>query len=240
MTQHAASMMSTTRFRTRNEGCFSPFFAAHFIPRALVRRKKPHKNRSELFFALVLACAMFLCFPSLFPAQAAAPSRLLIEPPRLLNQDELLYAQISLTVDDEDGLHDLLKDGAVLELKLTLRLERNRTLWANAEVAQVVYSSILRHDPLTRDFIVTLPGREARSLRDRNLTRLLHKSWRSLNLAITALDIVRAQGADNQFTFVLNVTLKHSEVPPWLDNSMGLWSSDVVPSGKLELPYSLP
>lgn len=144
---------------------------------------------------------------------------------------------LSLTVDDEDGLRDMLKDGAVLELLAAVSVERHRSWWANAEIVNLGYSSILRHDPLSRDFIVTIPSPDGiDELRDRNLTRLLHNSWRKLTLRIMPVERIEAGDPDDEYILLLTVTLQHTEVPPWLEKSLIFWSSQVVPQEKRSIP----
>ena len=81
---------------------------------------------------------------------------------------------------------------------------------------------------------------EEKTLRDKNLTRLLHASWRKLSLYVAPLRTLRAEGSGEEFVIACEVSLQHTEVPPWLEKSSIFWSSDVVPPEKRELPFRLP
>lgn len=152
----------------------------------------------------------------------------------------MLYVKLSLNVDNEDGLRDMLKDGAVLDLSVSTTLERKRW-WSNEEIVSSEFVATILHDPLTRDFVVLLPGTEGqKQVRDKNLTRLLHSTWRSLSLPVLSLTDLLLQERDAEYSLILNVSLQHAEVPPWLENSLVFWSSKVVPSEKIVLPLQMP
>ncbi|MDR2075756.1 MAG: DUF4390 domain-containing protein, partial [Desulfovibrio sp.] len=107
------------------------------------------------FFGLCLFC--FLALVPVSPCQSASPQRFLLENPQLAERDGLLFFSASLSVEEEGALRDLLKDGAVLELIITTTLDRRRSWWTNAEVASHVYTSSIRHDQLTRNFLLSQP-----------------------------------------------------------------------------------
>ena len=184
--------------------------------------------------AIILCCILWL-FPG---AVFAAPQRFILETPVLVAVAGTLYADCSLSVDDEDGLRDLLKDGAVLELRISTEVERRRSWWSNADLGSGVFVSALRHDPLTREFLLTLPGDGRETLhRDRNLTRLLYATWRKLRLPILAEQAFPKGRGPQDYLITLTFELRHTELPPWLEKSPGFWSSDVVPQERRELEY---
>lgn len=175
-------------------------------------------------------------------ARALPPTQLLIDRPALHYNEGALVLSLSVSVNDEEGLRDMLKDGAVLELTTTVGVERERSWWANAEEFTYSFSSVLRHDPLSRDFIATLPLEDGeKELRDRNLTRLLHESWKKLSFPVISLATLQ-QAANGESSFLLRytVTLRHIEVPPWLEKSLVFWSAEVVPPEQGDLPITLP
>lgn len=176
-----------------------------------------------------------------FPAEALPPQHFVITPPNVSVTNNSLYLNLSLTVDSEDGLRDLLKDGAVLRLGISIELAGKRSWWVNDKIVERQYASVLRHDPLTRDFILSLPALDGdKSIRDKNLTRLLHSSWRALSLPVTPLQTIYDAQSGQDFEISLQLSLQHTEVPPWLEKSFVFWSSDVVPQEKLTLSWSLP
>ncbi len=188
--------------------------------------------------------AVFFLFSLLLvphTAQALPPTRLLIDRPALQYRDGVLVFSLSVSVNDEEGLRDMLKDGAVLELTTAVSIERERSWWANAEEFTYSFPSVLRHDPLSRDFIATLPLHDGeRELRDRNLTRLLHESWKKLSFTVVPLETLWSTGEENTFLLNYTVTLRHIEVPPWLEKSLVFWSAEVTPPEQGSLSITPP
>jgi hypothetical protein len=173
-------------------------------------------------------------------ASAAPAHRLIADPPPVLRTiDDSLFVEISIAVDNETGLRDLLKDGAILELEIQASVERLRTLLGNAEISLQTRVSLLRHDPLSREFLLTVPGAEDdREMRDRNLTRLLHAGWKKLGFPLVPLKTLRAEGEDEEFAVRLDIALRHADVPPWLQKNFVFWSSEVAPQLRFILPFS--
>lgn len=213
---------------------------------------------------LLKACFLLACLAVFLlhsPAHALPPKQFVFTTPAARLVADTVRVDLSITVDNEEGLRDMLKDGAVLELAIDLTLERKRSLWANAEVAARRYVSVLRHDPLTREFLLTLPGNgngqfsetepdgetppaeevpgngKTREIRDKNLTRLLNAGWRALSLPLAPMQDIQAENGDADYEILINISLEHIEVPPWLEKSV-LWSSSVVPSASINLPFS--
>jgi hypothetical protein len=173
-------------------------------------------------------------------AYAAPAHRLIVDPPPVLRTAEgFLVADISIAVDNEAGLRDLLKDGALLELEIQASVERLRSLLGNAELERQTRAFLLRHDPLSREFLLSAPGaHDAGDMRDRNLTRLLHAGWKKLTLPLVPLKTLRAEGEDEEFAVELRVTLRHADVPPWLQKNFVFWSSEVAPQLHFTLPFA--
>ncbi len=197
-------------------------------------------SAGPLFSLLLFILSLGL--PAL-PAHALPPQRFIIEETALKVQENMLTFFCSLSVDEETGLHALLKDGAVLELRIQMSLERHRPWWTNRGMADQSYVSLLSHDPLSREFMATpmLPENTPLSpkdiTRDKNLTRLLHHSWRDLALPVIPFDAVTRQGPDREYLLSATFSLRHTEVPPWLEKSLLFWSSEVLAPETLTLKY---
>jgi hypothetical protein len=203
---------------------------------ALPQLPRARRRKGDFFLRLCLFVWLFAALASLCPA--ASPQRFLIEDPRLVEREGLLFFAASLSVEEESALHDLLKDGAVLELIITTTLERHRSWWTNAEVAAHTYTSNLRHDQLTRNFLISQPSEDMGELtRDRNLTRLLYGNWRRLMLPVGDMETLRKEGPDREYILTVSFQLRHTEVPPWLEKSPIFWSSDVVPEATITMTY---
>lgn len=206
-----------------------------FLPLPTDSRRHSSRPRSHAFLH---AFALFFLLLLPFSATAGPPQRFIIEDARFAPHEDILYFTCSIAVDEESGLHDILKDGAVLELTVDVSLERHRSWWTNSEVAEARYTSVLRHDPLSRDFIIVYPAASGEELtRDRNLTRLLSGHWRKLELPVTSMETIRELGTDRDYILIARFSLRHTEVPPWLQSSVGFWSSEVVSDQKVTLEF---
>lgn len=167
-------------------------------------------------------------------ANAAPPERLLLRAFSVATEGEQIVLRASLDIDDREGMRNILRDGAQVQLTCTATLRRNRTLLPAQEVGGVVAEIVMRHDPLTREFeLFTSPDLPPR--RDRNFARLLDGTWSRLrlNLAPTA-ELTPGEG----YTVTLTCSLRHTKVPPWLEKTLFFWSWDVVPEATFTQPFN--
>lgn len=193
---------------------------------------------ARVFFYVLL---FFFLFLSSLTATAAPPQSFVIKNPHTEVVKNRLFARLSVSVDDEEGLRNMLKDGAVLALGIGVDMERLRSWWGNEEIVSTEFVSTILHDPLTRDFLVVIPSPDGeKQRRDKNLTRLLHSTWRDISIPLLSLERLRINDVDSTYSITLSLTLQHTEVPPWLEKSLVFWSSDVVPPEKINLSYVLP
>lgn len=122
------------------------FFCQYGVP--------PLARRFAIWPLLVMV--LILVMPA--KGDAAPPKRFEIQTFSLVTTNNTLTVDLALSVDDEEGLYNLLKDGAVVELGIDIRVERKREWWSNATIASLRYTSVIRHDPLTREFFLTMPS----------------------------------------------------------------------------------
>jgi hypothetical protein len=202
-------------------------------------------SRLRTFLLAAGACLFLLCAGngrfSPGVVHGAPPQSFVMSSMALRVDAGVLLLGVALSVDDEDGLRDLLKDGAVLEFSITIDMQRKRSWWMNADVVHLVYTSALRHDPLTREFRLTMPRKGGDvTVKDRNLTRLLHNTWRAFSLPIVALrELLPANdGEQKEYDVHVSLKLRHIEVPPWLEKSTMFWSSNVIPEKNDILEFS--
>ncbi len=194
----------------------------------------PTVAKGMRLFAGMAALAFFLF---VFTAYALPPQRFVVEKIRLLTENGVLCVALDLTVDDEDGLRDLLKDGAELGLSVNITLERKRSWWSNKTMKEDSHLSHLRHDPLTREFIYFASDSSAPPSRDKNLTRLLHTVLRNTLLPVLPLSQLAAEGANNEYHVLVRIDLNYEGIPPWLEKSPVFWSSEVLPPYEEVLPF---
>ncbi len=194
------------------------------------RRSRP--NRAAAF----LACLM-LCLLAPLAALALPPEHFVTRNLGMDMRTGTITVRVGVSVDNEQGLYDMLKDGASVQLTATVKLERLRTLWSNVPLAEQVYTSILRHNPLTREFLLYMPG-EAKPVADRDLSRLLAATWYKLSFPVGPVDLLRQAEPGSGYRISLDLSLQHTEVPPWLARAFVFWSKNVVEPVTLTIPFS--
>ena len=95
----------------------------------------------------------FLCCWLFCPLALAAPlEHFVYLQPKVLEQDDFFSLFLPLSVNNEDALGDLLRDGATLELTVEIEVDRRRTLWFNQGIFSARYIYVFKHDTLTRLF----------------------------------------------------------------------------------------
>lgn len=185
-------------------------------------------------FFIVLCLILVISLPN--KGHAIPPKRFEIQTFSLAFNESMLAIDLSLALDNEEGLYSILKDGAVVELGIDLEIERKREWWSNASVASLRYASVIRHDPLTREFYLTMPG-VAQPLKDRNLTRLLANSWQKLSLPLIPQSLIELEGRNKTYVISCTASLNHIETPPWLAQNSVFWSAEIIPPVTISLEY---
>lgn len=181
-----------------------------------------------LAVSMLLAC---LLFPV---AQARAALESFVgELPELHTDGDTLSMTLRLSVDDEDALRVLLRDGATIELGIKVRVERKRTIWANEKISEQEFSSLLKYDSLVRLYRLTEPSGE-RVLQDGNLRSLLAKSWKDMRIPLVKTEVFEE---DEEYLVIVDLVLQHAELPPWLDKTLVFWSREVVAPETFKLDY---
>ncbi len=189
-----------------------------------------------MLIAALLVC-VFIMLPSL-RAWAVSPKNFLYSQPEIFVRNGIVSAALSLEPDNTEGLRDLLKAGSSVELKIRIIVERQRFLIPNAEISHSDFSFILRHDPLTREFTMALPGEMYPAFKDKNLIRLLDHTWKKLELPFGLDDRLQAEGEGEPLKVIINFALEYIELPAWLDKNMVMWSKDVLAPESLSLEYT--
>ena len=178
----------------------------------------------QVFLVCMLSC--FIMQPS---AKAATTQSFSMFEPSIVFDASGVVLQVACVVDNEEAIRTMLKDGAVLSLAINVNIEGQRSWWLNKEIADQNFVSTIRHNALTREYSVTLPQPDGdATLHDRNLTRLLHATWRKLAISILSEEAVKQLDADREYAITVVAEVIHAEVPPWLQNSMGFWSAEVI------------
>lgn len=200
-----------------------------------IERPQPSRAASPcLRYALYLS-AMLALLAAAAPARAVPPKYFEVSDAHIIFEADNIIAKLSIGVDNITGLYEMLKDGASVELEITARLERVRTFWTNVTLMETNVVSTLQHNPLTREFVLYLPG-ETTPMLDKNLDRLLAATWKKFAATVGTLAALDGE-KDTEYRVVLTLNLHHAKPPPWLTQSFMLWSKKIVAPETVELPF---
>lgn len=186
--------------------------------------------RARALFGLGLALLLCVLFSA---AAEAAPENFVHGRASLRTLDGQLVLSLPLSVDNEDALGELLRDGASAQLAVKVSVQRKRGLWFNEGVYEAEFHSLLRHDPLSREYRLTMPGTE-QVFKDKSLRALLARTWKELRLPLAPVALFTP---DADYIVKIGLSLKHTALPPWLDRTLVFWNKDVVRPAKLDLEY---
>ncbi len=192
------------------------------------------RTRTLLFVTAFIALALVQAVQLV---QAAAPQRFALHGPRMDTETGDILVRLGVDVDTTDGLGDMLRDGAIMELTIEARLERVRTLWANATLSEKTLTALLRHNPLTREFSLTMPGDDTYIV-DKNLHRLFAATWHKIVFSLGSLTLLQEAAPESAYRIDLTISLRHAEVPPWMAKTFLFWSWDVVEPVSIVIPFT--
>lgn len=194
------------------------------------RTPKPRHGRSGTRIAplaVALATALVLCAGAA-QAQSLALSNLVVD-----NQAGTLMARFGVTVEGSASLIDQLQAGATLALSCKARLAKPGGLLGGTHIAETGMQSRLKYDPLTREYVLQLPGREA-PLRGASLDELLRSGWGELALDLGSW---RQLQSGQDYSIALEIKLSQAEIPSWLRRNLFFWSWDVIPATSYQLHF---
>ena len=197
-----------------------------------MRRRSAHKKLA--CFGVMLAVLWLGLFVR--PCWASEPGRFVLSDFSLEYRDGMLLVSLGIGVEDTEALRIMLKDGAQMELSGEIRIVRPRILLPNTFITEREFVFFLRHDTLTRDFELRLPpppppqrptGGSSPVFRNKQLALLLASTVE--RLLIPVAPVASFENGVN-YRVELSLSLRHTDVPPWLSRTLLFWSWDVVPS----------
>lgn len=188
-----------------------------------------HRTRR---LALLLCLAALACLPLV---GAAASQSLVLSKLVLDNQAGSVMARFGVEVRGASEMAVNLKDGVVLGLSCQALLEATRGWLPAKTVAENELTCRLRQDPLSLEYVLTLPGREA-PLTDKNLEALLAKGLSEIRIDLGPWSQLE-RGRNYRLT--VTVRLKHLDIPHWFTRTLFFWTWDIVPktTQKLDFQY---
>lgn len=184
-----------------------------------LRRKTP--------LVVIFAIALCLC------AHVAAAANLSLQNLVVDNQSGVLAARFGISVDSLAEVSDALTSGMTLDLNCRTRLTRRGGLFSSTQIAAATLDSRLKYDALTREFSLSLPGREA-PLKGAHLAELLREGWGTLTLEMGPW---RAMERGQDYTLSLDVRLHQVDIPNWFRRTLFFWTWDVAPQASYQLHF---
>ncbi len=186
------------------------------------------RTRLQGLFTLLAALTLLL---SASPAQSQT---LNLMPPAIADNAGMLTANFGVTVEERPVLKGELEDGAKLVMKCRVKLFKVRDYWLDSIVAKTNFESVLQFEPLSKDFILTLPNR-ATPLRGKDLPMLLKEGWGTIETALCPWsELTRGE----KYSLQLNITLHETDAPEGLTRLLYFWSWDTGPDSTFQLEFT--
>jgi hypothetical protein len=186
-----------------------------------------HRPRHLLLASTVLAATLTLW------AQAACAQSLVLSNLVVDNQAGNLAARFGVAVDGLAEVTDTLHSGVTLALTCKARLTRPGGLLNNPKLAEAELVSRIKYDSLTREYVLTLPGREA-PLRNARLDELLRSGWSQLTLDMGSWRVLER---GKEYALGLDIRLTQTDIPNWFRRTLFFWTWDVAPQASYQLTF---
>jgi len=186
----------------------------------------PIRRRTRL---TALALALGLCLW----AQAASAASLVLSNLVVDNQSGALAARFGVSIDSLTEVSDALTSGVTLALTCKGKLTRHGGVFSSPQVASADLVSRIKYDSLTKEFTMTLPGREA-PLKNTRLDELLRSGWGALSLGMGPWKVLER---GQEYTLSLDLRLHQVAIPNWFRRTLFFWAWDVAPQASYQLHF---
>ena len=134
-----------------------------------------------------------------------------------------IHVDTGILLESPGVVRAQLRDGAVMNLNCRLVLQKIRTLLSNELLSECSRSYTLRHDLLTREFILSAPGMA--TVRQKQFSALLD----GLKKLDFVLPLQNPLQPGEEYRVQIQFVFQHAEVPPWLEKALFFWSWEVAP-----------
>lgn len=184
--------------------------------------------RGRLFLILLaLAASLIWQTPARPSTQDIAISELSID----LKHDPLT-ATLGFSLTNLPLFANLLRNGIRVEVHGALSLERVRTFWGNELLAEKPFSFFLRHDPLSREFVLQRPGEAP--LRYKSIAALMEKGFSSLAFILGPLSLLEK---DEEYLVRATVGASRQEGSLALAKNVFFKTDTIVPDVSVTLRF---
>ncbi|MBO4312127.1 MAG: DUF4390 domain-containing protein [Desulfovibrionaceae bacterium] len=134
-----------------------------------------------------------------------------------------LLVKSALTLNNPAEVHASLRNGAQILLTCTATLKEKGLLY-NSTVVSNIHTFLIRHDTLTREFIIS-NGAEA--MRMKKLVPLLEQIWKETPLS---LPLRKPLEHSESYLLSLEFSLEYTNVPAWMEKHLLFWPRKVAPT----------
>ncbi|MCJ2165623.1 MULTISPECIES: DUF4390 domain-containing protein [unclassified Pseudodesulfovibrio] len=167
-------------------------------------------------------------------AGSALAQSLSLMAPSLANVRGRLTARFGVAVEEKPILKGELEDGGVLVLKCQVRLIEANDYWFNRVISEAQFESILKFDPLTRDFIMSLPDRET-LLRNTDLGKLLDEGWGTIEASLGEWALL---DRGRKYSLLLHTSMNEQDAPEGVMRYIYFWSWDAGADNSFQLDFT--
>lgn len=193
--------------------------------------RTPYSKRAGTCPAILIPTvllAVFLC------AGAALAQSLSLMAPTLANKHGRLTALFGVAVEEKPILKGELEDGVVLVLKCEVSLLEPRDYWLDRKITEVHFRSRLSFDSLTKEFVMTLPGRE-NPLRDKDLGKILDQGWGTIEATIGSWTLL---DKGKKYSLRLHTSMNEEDAPEGVMRFLYFWSWDPGADNSFQLDFT--
>lgn len=167
-------------------------------------------------------------------AGGAHARSLSLKAPAILNSNGSIVAQFGVKIIELPILKGELEDGAEMVLRCSVELVKVRHYWLNTNIGSDTYESIIKFDPLTKDFLMVLPGRP-QPIRNRDLKTLLEKEWGRIQARLGAWSNLER---GSEYSLRLVTTMQEADAPEGFYRFVYFWSWDAGTDNTFHLNFT--
>jgi hypothetical protein len=191
----------------------------------------PHRTRAGWFPAVSFPAAVLAV---LLLAGIACAQSLSLKAPTLANVNGRLTARFGIVVEDRPILKGELEDGAVLVLKCEVKLLEPRDYWLDRDISEVNFQSRLSFDPLTTEFVMTLPDRQT-PLRNKDLGAVLEEGWGTIGATLGSWSLL---DRGKKYSLRLHTSMNEEDAPEGVMSFFYFWSWDAGADNAFQLDFT--
>jgi len=187
-------------------------------------------ERKSHFLRLVLSAMIAV----LLLAGGAHARTLSLKAPAISNNNGNIVAQFGVKVMELPILKGELEDGVELVLKCSVELVKVRHYWLDSNIGSDHFESSIKYDPLTKEFLMVVPGR-SQPIHNANLKALLEEGWGRIQARLGAWDSLER---GSEYSLRLITTMNEADAPDGFYRFVYFWSWDAGSDNTFHLNFT--